>query len=398
MDRLYVIGAGPGDPACLTQVAKDAMDSSQRILSMERISNLDPRIKATDLSGLYAELQDSRQGTTAVLLSGDTGYFSLAQRLLNDFTGVYEILFIPGISSLQYFSAKIKIPYDDALFVSLHGRQSKLIGKIAFNDKVFIIPGGDHTPTAICKVLTQRGLGFVDVCVGENLSYEDERIIAGKADKMQDMEFGNFSLMCVQNPTPQNPHRPLKDGDFIRGEFPMTKEEVRWIALRKLEINPSDVIYDIGAGTGSVGVEAAREAFDGLVYSFEVEPEACTLTWDNANLHGAFNLQVIPGLAPETFEGVMTPDKAFIGGSKGNLDQILAALVELNPKIRVVATAISLETLHELIESMEAHGFMNPEVVCINAARASKRGKHHLMLAENPVYIICGTRMGIRVR
>jgi len=337
-----------------------------------------------------SELSKTGKGDTAVLVSGDSGFFSAARSIVRDSTGTYEIEVLPGISAFQYLSAKLKIPYDDAVLVSLHGREINIVPKAAYNKKVFALTGGENDVREICRTLSRYGLGHVRVSVGERLSYPDERIVTKKADKLKDMEFDPLSVLYIENPGAVDPFIPLKDSDFVRKYVPMTKEEVRWLSINKLEIRPEDVVFDIGAGTGSVSVEMARKACGGFVYAIEAKENACALVRKNAVKHGAFNIEIVEGEAPSALKGLPIPDKAFIGGSAGNMDGILKDLVCRNPEIKIVANAITLQTLSQIHECFEKNGIACTDTICVNIAKAKKVGRYDFMTAQNPVYIVAG--------
>jgi precorrin-6Y C5,15-methyltransferase (decarboxylating) len=266
------------------------------------------------------------------------------------------------------------------------------VPKVAYNKKVFALTGGANSVQDVCRTLCRYGLGDVNVSVGERLSYSDERITSGKAVELQDMCFNELSVMYIENSSVVNPHTPLYDSDFIRGDIPMTKEEIRWLSISKLGISPQDIVYDIGAGTGSVSVEMARKAFDGFVYAIETKEEACDLIRKNITRHSAFNIEVIHGQAPDALEGLPAPGKAFIGGSSGNMDGILEKLIFLNPDIKIVVNAITLQTLNQAIAGFEKYGLTCTDIICVNIARSKKTGVYDMMMAQNPVFIITGMR------
>jgi len=382
MNKLYVIGAGPGDEQLLTGIAKETLSRAQRVLNTREMP----------LAELMSELKYSEKGGTAVLVSGDCGFFSVAKTILRDFSGFYEIEVLPGISSIQYLSAKLKVPYDDAAKFSLHGRSGFIVPKVAYNKRVFVLTDNTSSVREICSTLYKYGLGHVDVSVGERLSYPDERVVSDKAEVLKDMDFDGLSVMYIENPSATDPQTPLLDKDFIRGDIPMTKEEIRWLSVRKLGIRPGDTVYDVGAGTGSVSVEMARSAYDGFVYAIEAKEDACALVRENASRFGAFNIEIIHGEAPLALDGLPVPDKAFIGGSAGNMDGILAKLTSLNPDIRLVANAITLQTLNQLTEGFEKYGISGTETICVNIAKSRKTGEYDMMVAQNPVYIVSGGR------
>jgi len=380
LNKLFLIGMGPGDESLYSNKIKQTLGMANRVLCTRDMS----------LVELMRELRNPDKGDTAVLLSGDCGFFSISKSIITDFSSFYQIELIPGISSISYLSAKIKVSYDDAVLVSLHGRDINIVSKVAYNKKVFALTGGENDVRDICRTLCRCRLGDVSVCVGERLSYPDERIIKEKASVLKDMAFDKLSVIFIENTSAVNPHSPIYDNDFIRSEIPMTKEEVRWLSIRKLGVAPYDIVFDIGAGTGSVSIEMARKAFDGFVYAIEKNEDACCLVLRNAALHGAYNIDVIHGEAPDALEKLPVPDKAFIGGSSNAVDVIVEKLVSLNPNIRITATSITLQTLHKLTESFKKYGVTGTDIICVNIAKAKKTGKYDMMVAQNPVYIITG--------
>ncbi|MBO6061196.1 MAG: precorrin-6Y C5,15-methyltransferase (decarboxylating) subunit CbiT, partial [Clostridia bacterium] len=184
----------------------------------------------------------------------------------------------------------------------------------------------------------------------------------------------------------------LPDSAFLRNEenrpvVPMTKSEVRAVALSKLRLRPDSVFWDIGAGTGSVSIEAALAAPRGKVFAIEKKPEAAELIRENSAAFGVRNVETVEGEAPGVCMALPSPTHAFIGGSSGNIKEIVGLLIEKAPKVRIVASAISLETVSELTAYMKEFGFDETEVVCVNVSKARKLGGYDLMTAQNPVYL-----------
>lgn len=167
----------------------------------------------------------------------------------------------------------------------------------------------------------------------------------------------------------------------------MTKSEVRAVSISRLELQKNSVVYDIGAGTGSVSVEAALQVPAGHVYAFEQKEEGCALIRANAEKAGLTNLTVVPGKAPESLAGYPVPDRVFLGGSSGNMEKILDLVTELNPAVQIVINVIALESLSQAMAWFQKKGW-EPEVVCMQVSRAAKRGPYHMMQAQNPIYIL----------
>lgn len=179
----------------------------------------------------------------------------------------------------------------------------------------------------------------------------------------------------------------MRDEWFIRGEVPMTKSEVRAVSVAKLELFSDAVLYDIGAGTGSVSIEAAAQILRGRVYAIERKREAVELIEKNREKFHREQIQVIEGEAPEALEELEPPTHAFLGGTSGRMDQILALLFEKNPEVRVVVNAITIESLSVLCEWTRARE-LEPEIVLVQVAKAKTAGSVHMMMGQNPVYVI----------
>lgn len=323
-----------------------------------------------------------------IVLSGDVGFYSGAKRLLELLGDETEV--ICGISSVAYFMAKIGLSWDDAYLASAHGRHCNLISLIRHNRKVFSIMGTKDGIAELAEKLVWYGMGEVLLYVGENLSYENERIFARSAAELVDYEGDALSVVCAWNPgaKPESVTHGLCDDVFIRGKAPMTKSEVRTVSLAKLALTEDSVCYDVGAGTGSVAIEMALRAHQGSVYAIEKKEDAADLIVENRRKFAADNLELIRGTAPEALYDLPAPTHAFIGGSSGNLKQILALLVQKNPNVRIVINCITLETVTEALEAIRDFEFEESEIVQIAASRAKVLGKYHMMMAENPIYII----------
>ena len=181
--------------------------------------------------------------------------------------------------------------------------------------------------------------------------------------------------------------KKMRDESFIRGDVPMTKSEIRAVSISKLELEPDSVLYDIGAGTGSVSIEAARELPGGTVYAIERNPKALELLRQNKEKFHTEQMVLVAGEAPEAMEALPVPTHAFLGGTGGRSLEIMERLLKKNPDMRIVINVIALESLNQIMGSLKQLG-KEPEVALISVSKARKMGNYHLMQGQNPVYVI----------
>ena len=392
--KVYLIGVGMGNPGTMTAEALEAVRACPVLVGAPRLlerwaqdHDCVPLIAGADIAEYIGKQQE---GPIGVLLSGDTGFYSGAKRLwalLED----HEVVTLPGISSLSYFCAKLHTDWQDVKIVSAHGRSHNVVGEIQRNGRTFALTGGSTKAQDICRELTGRGLGDVTVSVGERLSYPDERVVTGTAAELAEETFADLSVLLAVNPRPVT--RPwngsgLPDEAFLRGNVPMTKEEVRALALSKLRLAERHVVWDVGAGTGSVSVECALSCPAGRVFAVEKKEEALALLEENKERFHAANLSIVGGTAPEALKDLPAPDRVFIGGTSGELGEILDVIFDKNPAARVVCTAVTLETVAEAAK-LFAH-LEGADMVQVSATRTRSAGRYHLMDAQNPVWIFSG--------
>jgi precorrin-6Y C5,15-methyltransferase (decarboxylating) len=399
--KVYLVGVGMGNPDTLTLGAKRAVEESELLIGAPRLlapfADLPSEKKALILAeDIAAALRDSGVNRAAVLLSGDVGFYSGAKNLYELLTDC-QVETIPGISSVVYFCAKLHTPWQDAFLVSAHGRSHNGVGEIQRHEKTFLLTGGKTKAEDICKELRDRGLGQVKIAVGERLSYPDERIVTGTAAALAGETFADLSVVLAENPDPVRwPYSGpgIPDDAFLRDKVPMTKEEVRSLTISKLRLQPHHILWDVGAGTGSVSVEGAFAVPAGQVFAVERKPEAVALIEENKARFGVSNLHVISGLAPAALAELPPPDRVFVGGSSGNLEEILRCALEKNPSVRIVVNAITLETVGEALHCFQALALEQVDIAQVTVAKGREAGAYHLMMGQNPVYLISGEGRG----
>ena len=395
MPSLAIIGIGMGN-GTLTQDAAERIASADVLFGAERmLASVDVGGKHTVTeyrSDIVLDYLDEHPEYVrpAVLVSGDVGFYSGAKKLLESIDRErYRVEVYCGISSMVYLASRIGLPWQDLHLMSAHGKEANIIGTVRVKRGVFTLLTGSNGAPRLCDELVRFGLDDVNVIIGQDLGSDRERIHRGRPSELRNVQFSELCAAIVLNDSP-DPTNPIgmDDDEFVRGPAPMTKSEVRSISVVKLKLRSDSIIYDIGAGTGSVSVEMARVANEGHVYAFEKEIQATDLIECNKRKFATPNITVISGLAPASFAGLPVPTHAFIGGSSGNLKEIVSRLLEMNPDIRIVINAVTLETIGEVTEVIREFGFSESEILSISISKARELGRYHLMTAQNPIYVV----------
>ena len=396
--EIAIVGIGMGSRDTLTVAAGKTLEEADLVIGARRMVDA---VKLPYQDTCYEYKSEAildyiekhpEYEKIAIVLSGDVGFYSGARKLLDADARISDgnVKIICGISSVVYFMSKIGLSWDDAILASAHGRDRNLISLIRHNPKVFSILGTAEGVAKLAKKLTYYDMGDVLLYVGENLSYREEKILAKRAAELADYAGDPLSVVCAYNPSaqPLAATHGIRDSAFLRGKAPMTKEEIRTVSLAKLRLQEDSVCYDVGAGTGSVSIEMAIRAHQGKVYAIEKKADAVQLLSANKQKFAADNLEIIEGTAPLALENLPVPTHAFIGGSSGNMNEILQVLTEKNPNVRIVINCITLETVTETLKAIQKFGFTESEIVQIGTSRAKVIGHYHMMMGENPIYII----------
>ena len=394
-----LIGMGSGKWKALSAQAQQAVRSAGLVFGAKRLLTGLPADCTARQFALYQPadiletLAQNPGQDAAVLYSGDTGFYSGASGLLTPLRvlGIPARVY-PGVSSIQLLSAALGRPWQDWKLVSAHGCACDPVAECltAGGKPVFFLTGGAETPASLCGRLAAAGLGDAHVLVGEELGRAEEKILFGTAQEFAQKQFASLSVLLVEH-LPQPPRRVpgFPDEAFHRGEVPMTKQEVRAAALAKLAVQPADTLWDVGAGTGSVSVELALAAPRGHVYAVECDPEACGLIRQNRETFHACNLTLVEGRAPAALADLPAPDAVFIGGTKGSMEAVVDTVLARNPNARICISAIALETLSAAVAALTAHG-LAAEVTQIAVSRTRPAGRLHLLMANNPIFLITG--------
>lgn len=389
--KISLIGCGCGS---LTSEAQDVMERVDLLIGSGRLlkeyAGNRRAVEAITAEDIREVIRTADCEEVGVLFSGDSSFYSGVRLLLPLLAGGQdEIRVLPGVSSVQLLAARLCRPWQDWTLHSAHGVDCDAVASVCEGKPAFFLTGGEHSPDALCRELTEAGLGSLRVSVGENLGTGQERVRTSTAEVFARETFAPLSVLLA-DAAPRPLHRTpgLPDESFLREEtIPMTKQEVRTAVLAKLEAGPEETCWDIGTGTGSVAVELALQAR--RVYGIERNRAALRLAEENRKRLGAWNLHIIEGPAPEVLEGLPAPDAVFIGGSGGELREILHAVHRANPRARICVSAVTLESLQKAHEGMKELGYRT-EVCQITVCRSREAGELTMMLAQNPVWLVTG--------
>lgn len=395
--NVTLIGMGSGQPENLTLQGLAALRQADLILGARRLLAVLPAGCTENRAAAYrpdevAELLQTSGAENAVLVySGDTGFYSGASSMMEKLEALgVRARVLPGLSSIQLLAAALGRPWQGWNLVSAHGRTCDPVAECMQGRPTFFLTGGSEDPATLCAQLAAEGFGDVQGVVGQCLGTPEEKLFRGSVKELAAGRFNSLSVLLVEAAEVLPRRAPgLPDEAFERGDVPMTKQEVRAAVLAKLAVRPEDILWDVGAGTGSVSVELALAAPRGRVYAVECRPEGCALIKANREKFRTRNLVLVEGLAPATLSDLPAPDAVFIGGSKGSLAAIVDAALDKNPDARICVSAIALESLSAAVAALTAKG-RTVQVSQIAVSRAKAVGGLHLMMAQNPIYLITG--------
>ena len=406
MRNINLVGIGLGNPNLLTKAAYKAIESSNIIIGARRIVE---SIKEDFANKLYyieyntekilEIIKENIGNEIAVVFSGDISLFSGSIKLFERLNAAIEdkkvfkdckINTFPGISSLSYLCAKTNTDISKVKILSFHGKEELLYHNIDSNEYTFIITSKADGVKKICRKLIEFGFFELDIILGENLSYDNERITKAEASKFLDMEISDLNCMIISNPdADKSISFGLSDEVFVRDKVPITKSEVRAIIMSKLDIQTDSICYDIGAGSGSVSIEMSRLAYDGKVYAIEKNPLAVELIQKNIHNFSAENIELIHAKAPDGLDNIINADKIFIGGSGGELISMMEIIFTSKKNPTIVISAITMETIAQItdiVKIAKEKGYYT-EITAINVSKSKEVGPYNMMMAQNMVFI-----------
>ncbi len=394
--KIYLIGAGIEGWEGFGATALEVIDKAEVLIGHQRLLDIFPDFKGEkrvldDLSIMldYLKGTDKR---TVVLGSGDPNFFGVARFILRNLPKERVEIF-PNVTSVQYAFARIKEPWDDAVFVSVHGRGLKsAIDRIIAAEKVAVLTDGVNSPSAIARELIDRGAEGYEAWLCEDLGLPTEKFTKTDVKGLVELSASPLNILILikaWEPSLSNfPLIGIADDEFATAKKLITKEEVRAVTLAKLQLQDDLVMWDIGAGSGSVSIEAGNLMPNGKIFALEKNPQYLSFIRDNLKKFVARNVMLIEAYAPEGLDDLPDPDRVFIGGSGGMLEEIIEAVDRrLKPEGQIVLNAVTLDTLTKAVEFLEDHGY-TVEVTCINIAKTRGLTEYKMFEAHNPVYVI----------
>jgi precorrin-6Y C5,15-methyltransferase (decarboxylating) len=402
MKKIYVIGVGVEGQEGFSRRVLELIGKADLLLGGERQLELFPGFPGEKVTigsnlGEVVERLKKNERRAVVLASGDPLFFGIGRYLLRNLPEE-ELEFVPNVSSVQYAFAKIKEPWDDAVFVSAHGRGLKgAVDRIVANDKAAVLTDEENTPKAIAAELIERGRDGYAAWLCENLGTAEERIVATDVKGLLEIEAAPLNVLILIKEYEAGgdeyvPTLGIPDEEFASIKKLITKEEIRVVTLAKLKLRHDMTLWDLGAGSGSVSIEADHLLPNGRIFAVERNPQCIEFIKENLNRFNARHVTLVEGEAPECLETLPDPDRVFIGGSGGNLWEILEAVdLRLPAEGRVVINAVTLDTLTAATEYFDNAGYQ-VEVTTVNIARTRPLTDYKMFEAYNPVYIIAAVK------
>lgn len=406
MKAVTVVGIGDDGCAGLTARAANAVAAAQVLVGGERHLAFFPQFTGARIV-LKDKLGDAidrvaalaHEHNVVVVASGDPLFFGVGALVVKK-VGAEHVEILPAPSSVQLAFARAGLKWDDAAIISLHGRSREgLLTRLRRVAKAAILTDDESSPRWIAQHLVAQGATGFTAWVCENLGTADERVRRFSVAELaacEDIAPLNVVLLQREGDWRAPPRISFLHEDEFAKRMPkkglITKREARTLSLAMLHLRRDSVMWDVGAGSGSISIEAAMLCDEGRVFAVEVDAESVEICRDNLRTHAVDNVRVVAGRAPDALADLPDPDAVFIGGSKGSMAEIVdVALARLGPGGRLVANAITLDNVNEAYAALRASG-REPEVVMLNVSRAEPLARYMRWEAQNPIHIFAVTK------
>lgn len=403
--KVYIIGVAPWGAASVTPQALRLIKRADMVFGGTRLLNM-----FSSLSGERFVIKNNLSEVTAaikenlghkhivVLASGDPDFYGIAGHLVNEL-GKKAVEILPNVSSVQLAFARIKESWEDAAFISVHSRAvDNLVETIRFKDKVCILTDGNNSPAKIARLLIDGGIDDYRAYVCENMGEKNEKVTGTGLRRLAAMECSALNILILIRTrqktldTVSPPRWPGIPDDEFHQRRPkaglITKQEVRAISLAKMHLTEESVLWDIGAGSGAISIEASFLAARGAVYAIEKNSTDVAIIKKNIKKFNVHNVEVVHAFAPEGLDHLPAPTIVFIGGSGGKIGEIVDFVSDmLMPGGRIVINVVALENLHSALRALDARGFVT-DVTLVNIARSVNTRELTRFEALNTVFVI----------
>ena len=427
IEKCRVIGVLDDGVASLSRTALAHLERAQLVIGGTRTlqlfsEHIDPTARQRDLTGALPQVTEWIRAAQAdnqrvvLLATGDPLCHGIAAYLASRLC-IEAIEVIPNVSTLQLACARLSLPWQDMKFSSVHSKDAgdwvegsepshglyALLRDIRHNDRLAILTSPDNTPDRIARMLVAEGLADdFEMAVAERLCQPEERIISGMAiTAAAQMPFAdpNVVLLWRTRPRPLPVLLGLPDASYQQ-RYPekglITKNEVRVVSLARMQLRANSVVWDIGAGSGSVGLEAARLCSLGHVYAIEKNVDDSAIVRSNRKALGISNHTLVHSKAPEGLQHWPDPDAVFIGGSGGELAELIRLILQrMKPQGWLVMNFVTLENLAVAVETLKALGVIW-DVLQLQASRSKPILHMNRMAAENPVWLVCAQKIMVQ--
>ena len=396
---IILIGMGGDGMDGLGSEAVKALESAdiiyggvRNLKSVQRLTQEKVAIKG-DMGETIRSLRESLSGgkKVAVLASGDPFFYGIGKLLSEEFTAD-EIVTFPNLSSVQIAFSRIGETWEDAQVISLHGRKIKgLAQKIAKSRKVAILTDDVNTPAAICTYLKKFNLNRFQITLLENIGYPDEKITELNIEECRNCSTSALNIIILRSSeTPGYGILGLDDTKLEKKE-PLkgliTKKEIRALSISLMNLQKNSTVWDIGSGSGSISIEAARICTDGYVYAIERDVESCKII-ENNMIASTVDAHIVHGIAPDVLEQLPDPDAVFIGGTGGNMESIIEyCLRRLKSGGKMIMNLTKMDSLSRSTEKLKELGIENT-VTLVNISKSVSMRDSFRFSPLNPIFIV----------
>lgn len=333
------------------------------------------------------------QGRHIVALAhGDPMCFGLGATMVARF-GIKNVLVHPNVSCIQAASSRIGINWSVLDIVSLHGRDNwrNLFSALTHSPWVCVLTDPANTPGRIAKACIEQGMESCICHVFEDLEGDNENYSALSLEQAGELEFAAPNLLVLEQPDFTAPRLGLPDHGFIREKGLITKSAVRAASLFHLELEPGHVLWDIGAGCGSVSIEAASMLRNGMAVAVERIPERMDMIRRNIKKFKTWLVKPVPGNALDVLDSLPKPDRVFMGGGARDKELLREVMRGLKPGGRLVVNCILLGTMHQVASFLSESGW-EAGITQVSAAVSETLAGDMRLKAQNPVFIVHGEK------